>query len=69
MSMSFHGDRAPRIRKESIEYSYFIHIQGVRLYIINIIVHVICDIFMIQNGLKSSLDKPRLTLRQSSAKS
>ena len=67
--MSFLGDRDPGISKESKEYSDFMNIQGGKLYTINITFHVQCDILMVRNGLNPSLDKPNLTLRESSAKS
>ena len=67
--MSFPGDRGPVISKENIEYYDFMQIQGGRLYTINITGHVLCDILMVRNGLNPSLDKPSLTLRQSSVKS
>ena len=44
------------------------HIQGDKLYTIDITGHVICDILIDRNGLNPSLDKTSITLKQSSAK-
>ncbi|MCI63309.1 hypothetical protein A2U01_0084566, partial [Trifolium medium] len=54
--MLFPGDCGPGINKDKIVYSDFMDSLGGKLYTTIITGHVLCDMFMVLKGLKSSLD-------------